>query len=173
MPNFTTPLAEKNGEKFHFRTSAGYLLWYIAKKVYVVFFGPYLCLSLFGKHLAPYRIGKHTKPQNRAKRHQKDTKKHRIYYILGVFLAYFACGAISYSVGGHAFRNSLSFFLFSLSLSISLYLSFFFFSFFLFSLSLSIPLLEVTGLLSGLLLPGMVVIALDDTCMAARSVCWK
>ena len=28
-PDFTTPLAEKNGEKFHFRTSAGYLLWQI------------------------------------------------------------------------------------------------------------------------------------------------
>ena len=71
---------------------------------------PLICLLLswvfFGKRLAPYRIGKHSNAQNRAKIDQKYTKN-MIFCIFGVFLPYFACGAVVIFCRGPSFISTV------------------------------------------------------------------
>ena len=62
----------------------------------------------FGKDLTLYRIGKHNNPQNSPKIHQKYSKN-TIFGIFGVFLPYFGCGGVSYSVGGQVFPEIVIF----------------------------------------------------------------
>ena len=60
-----------------------------------------------GKDLILYRVGQHSNPQNRAKIRQKYPTN-MIFCIFGVFLPYFACGGVSYSVGGQVFRKTIN-----------------------------------------------------------------